>query len=39
MDIYDMLIEDGYSDDEAIEIIALVEFEGRSLDSVMQSMF
>ena len=34
-----MLIEDGYSDEEAREIIAQVENEGRSLDSVMQSMF
>ena len=39
MDLYEMLIEDGYSDEEAHEIIAQVEYEGRSLDSVMQSMF
>lgn len=39
MDLYQMLIEDGYSDEEAREIIAQVECEGRSLDSVMQSMF
>lgn len=39
MDLYQMLIEDGYSDEEASEIIAQVEYEGRSLDSVMQSMF
>ena len=39
MDLYQMLIEDGHSDEEAREIIAQVEYEGRSLDSVMQSMF
>ena len=39
MDLYEMLIADGYSDEEAREIIAQVECEGRSLDSVMQSMF
>lgn len=38
MELYDMLIKDGFSDEEAREIIAQVEYEGRSLDSVIQSM-